>query len=109
MASSLCPYVRDQSFRDPVLEFISRRPVTAINISSNFFFFLVILKITDVKNFFYLPDIGGPDNVFIFSRPQDVSMFSFEVQSMLNEGNWRASNGNEWHAFMRMVTEITSG
>ena len=38
MATSLSLYVRDQSFHDPVLEFISRRPVTAINIDSQFFF-----------------------------------------------------------------------
>lgn len=53
-----------------------------------------------------IPDIGGPDNVFMFSRPQNVFMFSFAVQSMLSAGNRRASNGNEWHAFVRVVTEI---
>ena len=57
---------------------------------------------------FYLPEIGGTENVFIFSQPQVVSMFSFAVQNMLIEGNWRASNGNERHVFMRVLTEITS-
>ena len=51
MATSLSLYVRDQSFHDPVLEFISRRPVTAINIDSQFFF-LLVGNITDVKNVF---------------------------------------------------------
>lgn len=52
-------------------------------------------------------DIGGPGTVFIFPRPQGVFMLSFAVQSMLSGGKRLPSDGNEWHAFVQVVTGIT--